>query len=633
MTLLDPEERRLYTDALRPPPGMTFDAGVGTTYSLDLETLLTVPLHLLLYSGEEGEEELLESGVALLRALRSISSRLTIYCERGRILEPAASRRLYGLLEEITVPVAPPSEHGSFHPKLWLLRFRDSEEGRRHLRLLVLSRNLTRDLSWDLMLRLEGKPGEEVATENAPLVDFLDDLGGPPSAGRAESAARPPSGSAEDGAPGDAPPDLLDDLRHTSWKPPEGFDCAHFHVTGPGRGGWLPEKSDRLLVVSPFLSAAAVEKLAGTTEEARSLVSRPAELLEMSEDALSSFGDVYELDELDARPDGAEDEEAGTSPRGLHAKLYLAERGDRTHLYAGSANATNAALLGGRNVEVMAELTGPADRVGGIDEVLDPEDGLLPLLREWLPPDEAPDRDDARKQARERLEGIRRRLAGSDLRLDCRREQGEWRLDLLADEELDLDGLERCEAWPVTVARDTAVEVGRLGRKERVELPGRALTSLTTFIAFRLVDGPTGEEVTFVLNLPVTGLPREERDAALIRHVIRDPESFLRYLLLLLGEVDEESVLGDGAGGGIFSDYGRSARDELPLLEELTRAYCRKPERLEEVRELMEDLRELATRGNEDEDDGNPEDVIPEEFRKLWAVFEEALRGREAGAR
>lgn len=610
MTLLDPEERNLYTDALRPPPGMRFDAGVGTTYSLDLDTLLTVPLHLLLYSREEGEEELLESGVSLLRALRRVSERLTVYCERGRILEPGSSRELYGLLEEIAAPVPPPAENGSFHPKLWLLRFRDPEEGTRRLRLLVLSRNLTRDLSWDLMLRLEGEPATGPISENAPLVELLEELG----AGTARGG----------GSPGEGPT-LLEDLRRAEWELPEGFDRLRFHVTGPERGGWLPDDSDRLFAVTPFCRARALRRLAGTTRDARGLLSRPEELLDLDPDALDPFDAVYELDEMAERAAGAEAEGEGEAPtRGLHAKLYVAEDGDRTRLHLGSANATNAALLGGRNVEVMAELVGPTSAVGGIDEVLDPEEGLRPLLREWTPPDVPPEPDPERKKAERRLERARSRLAGADLRLRCREVDQSWRMELRSGEALDLEGVEALSVWPVTVDRERAADGGTLRDGGSVTLPGSGLRTLTTFVAFRLVDAETDQGVTFVLNLPVTGLPREERDAALVRGVIRDRESFLRYLLLLLGEMDEPAALGDGAGewGGLLDGGRPDASDELPLLEELTRAYCRRPERLEEVRELVADLRELATGDDRKEP---PAEVIPEEFMEVWATFEEAL--------
>jgi hypothetical protein len=44
--MIDSEKRSLLTDALTPPPGCTFSSGFATTFSLDLITLLTLPLHL-----------------------------------------------------------------------------------------------------------------------------------------------------------------------------------------------------------------------------------------------------------------------------------------------------------------------------------------------------------------------------------------------------------------------------------------------------------------------------------------------------------------------------------------------------------------------------------------------------------
>ena len=42
--MLEPEERSLLFDALRPPLGYQLDTAVGTTYSLDLLALATVPV-------------------------------------------------------------------------------------------------------------------------------------------------------------------------------------------------------------------------------------------------------------------------------------------------------------------------------------------------------------------------------------------------------------------------------------------------------------------------------------------------------------------------------------------------------------------------------------------------------------
>ena len=75
--VLDPNRRSLLIDAVRPPPGYRFDAGVATTYTLDLTTLLTIPLHLAVL-GSGRQEELLRDPVALLEAIRRTADRLAI---------------------------------------------------------------------------------------------------------------------------------------------------------------------------------------------------------------------------------------------------------------------------------------------------------------------------------------------------------------------------------------------------------------------------------------------------------------------------------------------------------------------------------------------------------------------------
>ena len=44
--MLAPDNRALLLDALRPPPGCSLDRAVATTFTLDLETALMVPLAL-----------------------------------------------------------------------------------------------------------------------------------------------------------------------------------------------------------------------------------------------------------------------------------------------------------------------------------------------------------------------------------------------------------------------------------------------------------------------------------------------------------------------------------------------------------------------------------------------------------
>jgi integrase len=60
---------------------------------------------------------------------------------------------------------------------MWALRYRPTRaEDLTLLRLLVLSRNLTRDRSWDISLRLDGELTRRPDAKNRPLFDLLTRL-------------------------------------------------------------------------------------------------------------------------------------------------------------------------------------------------------------------------------------------------------------------------------------------------------------------------------------------------------------------------------------------------------------------------------------------------------------------------
>ena len=117
-TALDPQNRALYGDILRPPPGCGFDCAVATTYSLDFETALVIPATLAFHA--ESRQETLDSPLALLEGLERLAGRIAIFCEAGRIQgTPREINRLTALLEDTITEVVAPGG-GAFHPKLWL---------------------------------------------------------------------------------------------------------------------------------------------------------------------------------------------------------------------------------------------------------------------------------------------------------------------------------------------------------------------------------------------------------------------------------------------------------------------------------------------------------------------------------
>ena len=583
--MLGPDHRRLYTDALRPPPGLRFGEAVATTYSLDLATLLTVPLHLALFSTERPLAELFDDGVALLEALRRTADRVTVYTQAARVLAPSLPHVLYGLLEPTVVEVAAPAAGGAFHPKLWLIRFDDPRGDAVRLRLLVLTRNVTDDRCWDLVLTLDGDPGGKARLDNRELSSLLSRL--PDLAIRALPTSRAAATAA-----------LAELALCTEWVLPDGFEGLRFHALGlDGRRGWSPLPSDRLAVVSPFLAEAALESLLASTDHPLALVSRPEELARIDRGVLERFERVLVLADRAEVEDGEEGASAadGLPSYGLHAKAFVCKSGWDTHLYVGSANASNPALVHGTNVELVAELIGRGSQVGGVEDLVE-GDGFGSVLTEWLAADDPAAPDAEVELARDDLEVARRAMLAAGLCLRFRQRDDGWGVELVGERPLPLAGIAAARAWLVTRLSTSAVPVDGLRDGDPSALPVSPLALLTSFVAFELTAARAEVSIRFVLGLEADGLPAAERDAAIVRDVIQNRDGFLRYVMLLLAEAEEDrDVFGHGSASW-KPVHTRDAEDDLPLFEALTRAFCGQPERLATIRRLLRRGRRLRRR-------------------------------------
>ena len=180
--MLNPSNDRLdYGSILSAPKDYELDFAIGTTYSLDLDSLVGASIALGL--SEETDTTLRENPIFLLEALRSTGKKIALFCENGRIKLPKKPTELYILLEEMVFQVnVPKKEHitkyPSFHPKFWLIRYTDGEEV--IYRIIVLSRNLTFDRSWDISFSMDGKrverSSDSIRDKNKNLAIFLDYL-------------------------------------------------------------------------------------------------------------------------------------------------------------------------------------------------------------------------------------------------------------------------------------------------------------------------------------------------------------------------------------------------------------------------------------------------------------------------
>ena len=304
--MLPPDSRRTALEMIRAPVGYRLDFAVLTTYTLDLEVLLALPLSTLAHP-DGGLEELLAEPLRLHQAIREAGCRVHAFVDATGIGVPHRARPLYSMLESSVHAVRAPNG-GAFHPKVWVARFAttdDTEAADVRLRVVVLSRNLTFDRSWDVALTSEAAPGSRRATASRPLDDLLSALPG-------LAVGEMPRSVAE------RVRELADQAARCAFPAPDGFDSpVAFHALGlsPRRRTWRPPASgNRTLAMAPFVNRTGLDAVRNLSGGERILVSRQDELDRLSEEALAEWHRVFVLaDAAQGEPEDPEDRDDGAS--------------------------------------------------------------------------------------------------------------------------------------------------------------------------------------------------------------------------------------------------------------------------------------------------------------------------------
>ena len=124
LPMLSPHDRTALFDALRPPPGFVLDHAVGTSFTLDLEALLTAPIAFALFDGQDTNPTRTgssRSGSSRRSAATQAGSRCSASRARSQS-RPATAPCSPGWRRPFRGP--PPAPHRLFHPKIWLARYR-----------------------------------------------------------------------------------------------------------------------------------------------------------------------------------------------------------------------------------------------------------------------------------------------------------------------------------------------------------------------------------------------------------------------------------------------------------------------------------------------------------------------------
>lgn len=599
--MLGPHQNTLLLDALRPPSGMHLEVAIGTTFTLDLTALLTIPVAASLSEDYTADGSHNHDAADLLEQIRRHMAKTVIFCQAGAISVPTAYRAALTFVEQSVAEVQKPAG-GLFHPKVWVVRF--AGPFRTTHRAIVMSRNLTFDRAWDVMVRLDETDSSAGIPSN-PLTQFLR--------------------RTRDSAPGALTSQkahvnsLLTSLQGVRFEVPAPFTAGAFvPLPPPGRTTSrqpFHAQSDAALAVSPFLTDAAVSKLFSGAKGRTTLVSRRASL-DAAADAARELTQVMRIKDvvLDAEmsvdPSAIDVPDANSSQgnalRGLHAKFYVQDRAKTATWWLGSANLTGNGF--GRNVEMMVQLEGHVRDVGTERLV---GDGASSEQLAWLiephslPDAPAPAQDE---EGVTEMEALAFDLASREFDLTVTESDGAWRAELVLTPAALDEGVSLSAALLSFLKAERSLDDGTASWDEV------SLLQITPFIRLTISKGERSQVA--LVRARLHGDP-EHRVGAVLAHAMTSRGDFMRYLSVLLG-LDLGRVPAADAIGGPPVRWTLASGGSERVLENLLTAASRAPERLAS---LDSTLRRL-------EKDPRFAEIVPTDFVQLWEAVRPHVRVR-----
>lgn len=601
--MLNPNNDRLdYGQLIAPPADYKLDFAVGTTYSLDLDALVGACIALGL--AEETDSDLMKNPICLLEALRATGDKIALFCEGGQIHLPNNVTSLYILLEKMVFPVTTELKRGlakypSFHPKFWLIKYLNNK-GEALYRVVILSRNLTFDRSWDVSFCVDGKKTAKRTTKNNPVADFvsylINQLPDTENASDKESKMKT----------------LVKELKNVDFdldsKEFYDFDFIPVGISNKYNSkqdalyNLLDDSFHEVMIMSPFLSKGIIKDFNDRNKyiehSEHVLITRASELGKLKPADCSNF-EIYTM--KDAVVDGESlisEENTSTQKQDIHAKIYMIMKYPNTYLYLGSLNASHNALNG--NIEFMVKLH-TKNRYLNLSKLKDSLFGTneaeCPFQIATLSNAQEDEADEKTQMLDSIIKAINRLKASAIIT-----ENGE-RFDI----NLSFEHFE--SEYDITVSTLLSNKTAPLS--ENIIFSSLELTQLSEFYKISVSDGK--QTVSRVIMIPTENMPAD-REKAVVSSVVNDKSCFYRYIAFLLGDNMVISALeSNDSANEINGTVNASKPIQLPALyEKMLKTAATAPERFKEIEYLIKSV--------------SSDGVIPEGFEELYNTFRKVVK-------
>lgn len=611
------KDRFVYSEILCPPYGYELENAIATTYSLDVAAFISCMIPLVFSA--DTSNRLFKNKISNLTALRNLAEKLVVFCDPGQIKINLRNKEFALLLENMIVPlnlVADANDdYPAFHPKMWLLQFAD-REGNHKYKFIILSRNISYDKCHDVTFVLESSDNHLKTRKTRPIIDFLNFLKDqidlkkfPVLAGQQKIVAKIISDlteekicfSLQDERYEDDDFEILplfnDDYRKRISKQLFGT-----------RSVTEKEKLADLFVMSPFLSSNILDDLSSclNSESKVKFFTRKQALDDLSTDYNEKFdfyalcdaavlGEDFSSDDLDEKKESEEEDLFSENLHDIHAKIYLTQKGRRSNIYIGSANATNSAFR--KNIELMI-------RIGTQKKYLNVEKFISELnsdgsgLFEKIQIKASQISECAlQKEA----ENFLRRLCHLNAEAQVSSDDDKYSIKVDVHNLPAISPNFIIQLSPFLVPQYLPLDKAICFTK----LP---VTALSDFYLIKLSYQVEVEifELERVIKIPTAGIPYETRNSTIVNQLITDKDTFAEYVTLLLSK-DACSTQAELLDLKESNAKWKVANTQTPLYEILLQASVNNPAA---IKSLNEEIKLIKN-----------DEIVSKEFRQMYEQF------------
>ncbi len=577
--------------------GYTVEFAVGTTYSLDLDTFMSLPFALKFH--EEPDEKMREDHPCqyahyVFSALRLCSDRLAVFCNYSDIKVPVREQKIHALMDSVIFPV-PLGAKRNFHPKIWVVKEtkikktkNDKTESR--IKLIVMSRNLTKDGSLDCACVMSGKidSNSSSSSKHEPLCKFLEEL----------------RKHVKNSSKKEKLDNLINDVKDVKAFDLEGsvFDDYEFlpmGIDGYSGSGTLNEISsgaDEVAVVSPFLDNETIAKFSNVNK--KMLLTREVSI---SEAAVKSFGqdNIWTMS-----PKMVDNERTAVD---LHAKMYFSKpKGSNKHyLYLGSTNATRRGFE--RNVEFMIKLRFSSGKISYskfCESFTKYDDHRFEAMVGVC------ENTSLDSKFQEYQQTLRLREAIDSIKMAVFRQEdaGSYAITLMRKGSQNTESITVYPFLREDLKTDLVQETSFHGLK---------LSDLSEFFIVELNDPNLSPSLSRVVKISTKGFPLKERDAAFFRDEIKSESDFMDLIAFILSDSKTSYYLDKNQFEKFNSSNSSTGKNDnlAAVYEILLRKAYERPVEFDEIMSSVNDLRHSLHKTS----------VIPPGFDELCDKVSEAM--------